>query len=65
MEKRTDIITARRIDEALKLIPRFGWMEVACMLAADGVPLEVAARVLALPKERRSYLASTAALTAS
>lgn len=61
---RTDLITASRIDLALMLIPDIGWLDVACLLAANCVPLDVAARVLALPKERRRYLASAEAITA-
>jgi hypothetical protein len=53
MNSRIDLITARRVDLVLILLPIIGRWEAACSLAADGVPIEVAARVLALPKERR------------
>jgi hypothetical protein len=54
MIKRTDSITASRVDLTLMLLPSIGWLEAAYTLAANDVPLEVAARVLALPFERRS-----------
>jgi hypothetical protein len=54
MIKRTDLITASRVDLALILLPTITRLEASCMLAASGVPAEVAARVLALPLERRS-----------
>lgn len=55
MVPRTDLITASRVDLALILLPEVGWLAVACTLASSGVPAEVAARVLALPFERRAY----------
>ena len=54
MTKRTDLITACRVDLTLMLLPAIGWKEAALTLAANDVPLEVAARVLALPLERRA-----------
>ena len=54
MTERTDIITASRVDLTLILLPVIGWLEAASTLAANDVPLEVAARVLALPLERRA-----------
>jgi hypothetical protein len=56
MTPRTDTITACRVDLTLMLLPAIGWWEAAWTLAANGVPLEVAARVLALPMERRATL---------
>jgi hypothetical protein len=54
MTKRTDLITACRVDLTLLLLPAIGWLEAACTLAANDVPVDVAARVLALPLERRA-----------
>lgn len=53
MIERTDLITASRVDLTLLLLPTIGWLAAACTLAANDVPLEVAARVLALPDARR------------
>ncbi|QJE03031.1 hypothetical protein HH212_26095 [Massilia forsythiae] len=53
MTPRTDLITASRVDLALILLPAITWLQASCMLAASGVPVEVAARVMALPLERR------------
>jgi hypothetical protein len=53
MTNRTDLITASRVDLALILLPLVGWLPTSVTLAASGVPAEVAARVLALPLERR------------
>lgn len=53
MIARTDIITASRVDLALLLLPEVGWLAAAVAMAVSGVPEEVAARVLALPLERR------------
>jgi hypothetical protein len=55
MIPRTDLITASQVDLALLLLPEVGWLAASCTLAARGVPAEVAARVLALPLERRPY----------
>lgn len=55
MLKRTDLVTASRVDLALALLPTITWLEASCMLAESGVPAEVAARVLALPLERREH----------
>lgn len=55
MTPRTDTLTACRVDLTLMLLPAIGMLEAAWTLAANEVPLEVAARVLALPLERRSY----------
>lgn len=56
MKPRTDLITASRVDLALILLPIMTWWEASEMLAESQVPVEVAARVLALPFERRPYL---------
>lgn len=61
MSQRTDLITGYRVDLTLILLPTIGWLEAAWMLAANNVPLEVAARVLALPRERRASNVSLAA----
>jgi hypothetical protein len=53
MTERIDLITASRIDLALILLPFVGWLATSVTLAASGVPAEVAARVLAMPLERR------------
>jgi hypothetical protein len=53
MESRTDTLTACRVDLTLLLLPAIGQWEAAWTLATNNVPLEVAARVLALPLERR------------
>jgi hypothetical protein len=55
MTPRTDLITASRVDLTLILLPLIGRWEAAWTLAANDVPLEVAARVMALPLERRPY----------
>lgn len=54
MTPRTDLVTASRIDLTLILLPSITWLEASCMLAVSGVPVEVAARVLALPLKRRA-----------
>jgi hypothetical protein len=54
MIERTDLVTASRVDLALILLPLVGWLETSHTLGESGVPVEVAARVLALPRERRS-----------
>jgi hypothetical protein len=54
MIKRTDLFTASKVDLTLILLPVIGWLEAACMLAEAGVPVDVAARVLALPGARRT-----------
>jgi hypothetical protein len=53
MTPRTDLITASQVDLTLILLPTITWLEASCMLGVSGVPLEVAARVLALPGARR------------
>ena len=53
MDKRTDIITAARVDATLILLPLIGWLEASCTLALNGVPVHVAARVLAIPWAHR------------
>jgi hypothetical protein len=53
MNPRHDFLTASRVDLALILLPALTWLEASMMLALSGVPEEVAARVLALPLERR------------
>ena len=54
MTPRTDILTASKVDLTLTLLPIIGWLDASCMLATSHVPLEVAARVLALPDARRA-----------
>lgn len=46
MTEPTDLITASRVGLTLILLPAIGWREAAWTLAANDVPLEVAARVL-------------------
>jgi hypothetical protein len=53
MTPRTDHLTACRVDLTLILLPLIGRWEAAWTLAANDVPLEVAARVLAEPAKRR------------
>jgi hypothetical protein len=53
MKPRTDHLTAARVDLTLILLPLISRWEAAWTLAANGVPLEVAARVLAEPRRRR------------
>jgi hypothetical protein len=55
MNERIDLHTAMRVDLTLILLPAIGWIEAAVALAENDVPLEVAARVLALPMERRGH----------
>jgi hypothetical protein len=50
---RTDLVTASRIDLALSLLPLIGQLEVARMMARNGVPMAIARRVLAFPMRRR------------
>jgi hypothetical protein len=61
---RLDIVTASRVDLVLILLPTITLWDAAWSLAASGVPLEVAARVLALPGARRVCPAPSAAITA-
>jgi hypothetical protein len=49
----TDLFTASKVDMTLILLPAIGRWETSWMLAASGVPLEVASRVMAVPVERR------------
>lgn len=53
MTQRLDTLTAGRVDAALLLLPAITWLEASIMMAASGVPADVAARVLTLPLERR------------
>ena len=53
MKPRIDILTASRVDLVLLLLPMLSKSEAFCSLIHSGVPLEVAARVLDLPRERR------------
>ena len=62
MTPRTDIATASKVDLTLTLLPTIGWLNAACTLAVSEVPLEVAARVLALPSARRAIDLPIAAL---
>jgi hypothetical protein len=54
MNKRTNLIIVCRVDLTLLLLPTIGWREPAWTLAANDVPLEVAARVLASLLKRRT-----------
>lgn len=54
MENRRDLLTASRVDLTLILLPLIGRWETAWALAANGVPIDVAARVLAEPWRRRA-----------
>lgn len=58
MNQRKDMVTASRVDQVLAILPTISWLEACCALAALEVPVEVAARVMALPAERRPRLAS-------
>jgi hypothetical protein len=67
MTPRTNLITASQVDLALLLLPDVGWLATSCTLAASGVPLDVAVRVMALPLARRpcsipSFMVSQAAI---
>ena len=53
MTPRADTITAMRVDLTQILVLAIFWLEASCILAASGVPAEVAARMLAEPKLRR------------
>jgi hypothetical protein len=53
MDQGSDLITASRIDLTLALLPAITWLEASCTLAANRVPADVAARVLADPSHRR------------
>ena len=53
MNERTDFITAARVDATLILLPLIGWLEASRTLAMNGVPADVAARVMTLPMARR------------
>lgn len=55
MDKRTDQRTALLIDAAIHAAATHGPVGAARELAAQGVPLEVAMRVLTRPVERRKY----------
>jgi hypothetical protein len=54
MDRRTDLTIASRVNLALTLLPVAGWLRTSVALAAYGVPVEVAARVLVLPIARRT-----------
>jgi hypothetical protein len=53
-EHRADLITASRVDLALILLPLVGWLQTSLTLAASGVPIEVAVRIMVLPGARRT-----------
>jgi hypothetical protein len=53
MIERTDTLTAARVDATLILLPLIGRMEASRTMAMNGVPVEVAARVMTLPMARR------------
>lgn len=55
MNRRTDRRTALLIDAAIHAAATHGSVGAARELAAQGVPLEVAMRVLTRPDERRMY----------
>lgn len=50
---RLDDVTAGRVDAVLLLLPAITRLEASVMMAASGVPVDVAARVLTLPGARR------------
>lgn len=54
MIKRTDLVTAAKVDATIILLPLIGWLEASHTLAANDVPIDVAARVLARPLLCRS-----------
>jgi hypothetical protein len=54
MKPRTDLVTASRVDLTLALLPLIGWWEASWTLAANGVPLDVAVRVMVVPAARRA-----------
>jgi hypothetical protein len=54
MPERADILAASQVDLVLILLPIITHFKAACSLAASGVPIEVAARVLTMPAERRA-----------
>jgi hypothetical protein len=60
MTPRTDYLTACRVDMTLILLPLIGWLGASVALAANDVPVEVAARVMAMPAARRDIAATGA-----
>ena len=54
MNRRSDLITASRVDLCLILLPELTWLERTRMFAINQVPADVAARVITLPLERRA-----------
>jgi hypothetical protein len=58
MNERTDIIMAMRVDLTPMLVPVIAWWDAAETLAENDVPLDVAARVMALSMEQRSHRAN-------
>ena len=56
MIEHKDILTASQVDLVLILLPIVSHMEAAWALAASGLPIEVVARALATPAERRAML---------
>jgi hypothetical protein len=53
MDNRHDDLTALLIDTIVKIGKERGSTELACILCGNGVPLDVAVRVLTNPAHRR------------
>ena len=53
MENRIDNLTALLIDAVVTIGKERGTTELACILCGNGVPLDVAVRVLTKPGNRR------------
>lgn len=53
MDKRTDALTAARVDLAIYTATAFGMTAGARELSAQGVPVEIAVRTLLRPASRR------------
>lgn len=47
----TDLFAAVQVDLALLLLSKVEWLSTSCTLAARGVPVEVATRVLPLARD--------------
>jgi hypothetical protein len=52
MQRRTDLLTASRLDFGLTLLPVIGRQNVARILARHNVPVRLVLRVLASPSRR-------------
>jgi hypothetical protein len=55
MKNRTDHLTALLVDAVLYLGETRGTTELACILCGNGVPFDVALRVLTKPERRRRF----------